>query len=63
MKGTFIVALFCLALAVADVGHDGASMRWQKQAKSGLVLLVVTGAAIGSRELDRANIELYVMFV
>ena len=46
-----------------DVGHDGASMRWQKQAKSGLVLLVVTDAAIGSRELDRANIELYVMFV
>lgn len=63
MKRTIITTLCCLALAVADVGHDGASMRWQKQAKSGLVLLVVTGAAIGSRELDRSNIELYVMFV
>lgn len=58
MKGIFIAVLFCLALAVADVGHDGASMRWQKQAKSGLVLLVVTGAAIGSRELNRSNIEM-----
>ena len=38
-----------ISVAVVDVGHDGASMRWQKQAKSGLVLLVVTGAAIGSR--------------
>lgn len=38
-----------ISVAVADVGHNGASMRWQKQAKSGLVLLVVTGAAIGSR--------------
>lgn len=44
-----------ISVAVADIGHNGASMRWQKQAKSGLVLLVVTGAAIGSRELDRSN--------
>ena len=47
-----------ISVAVVDVGHDGASMRWQKQAKSGLVLLIVTGAAIGSRELDRSNIEI-----
>ena len=47
-----------ISVAVVDVGHNGASMRWQKQAKFGLVLLVVTGAAIGSRELDRSNIEI-----
>lgn len=44
-----------ISVAVADVGHDGASMRWLKQTKSGLVLLAVTGAAVGSRELDRSN--------
>ncbi len=44
-----------ISVAVADVGHDGVSMRWLKQAKSGLMFLVVTGAAVGSRELDRSN--------
>lgn len=44
-----------ISVAVADVCHDGVSMRGLKQAKSGLVLLVVTGAAVGSRELDRSN--------
>lgn len=44
-----------ISVAVADVGHDGVSMRWLKQAKSGLMFLVVTGAAVGSRVLDRSK--------
>lgn len=44
-----------ISVAVVDVGHEGTSIQWLKSAKSGLALMVVTGAAVGSKKLDRSN--------
>ena len=44
-----------ISVVIADVGHEGTSIQWLKPAKSGLALMVVTGAAVGSKKLDRSN--------